>query len=60
MTYWHIRKVFRFLALLFAQQCSGKQRVGFGLEWCQLKAFHEGPCQAATGAVFERRLEERA
>ena len=50
--YWQIRRVMRWLSLLLCQQCSGKQRAGYALEWCVKKAFHDGPCVNCLGEEF--------
>jgi hypothetical protein len=55
-SYWMIRKIMAKLSAIFKQQCSGKQRVGHALEWCQKRAFHDGPCVTMRGEDFSRPL----
>lgn len=55
--YWVIRKILAKLSVIFKQQCSGKQRVGYAVEWCQERAFHEGQCVNARGIDFSRPMD---
>jgi hypothetical protein len=55
--YWFIRKILANLSVFFRQQCSGKQRVGSGFEWCQKRAFHDGACVTYRGQEFSRPMD---
>lgn len=52
MTYYIVRRALATLSRLCKQQCSGKREAGYAVEWCQLFAFHDGPCEAYEHDVF--------
>ena len=52
MIYYYVRMFLKWFCKVSGQQCSGKRTNGYATEWCQHRAFHDGPCIAYTGEEF--------